>query len=778
MISYVGFDTETHRIGPEAVAPKIICLTLAAEHPHFRGLYTHADGNLSTVLANLFLPDPNPEEESIHLIGHNTKYDLAVIAAEQPDLIPLIFDALEDGRIHDTFVREKLLNLASDGQLDKRTNPDGSTEKIRHDLASLVFRYLAKDISATKGKDGWRLRYNELENIPTAQWPVEARDYPLDDAILPVQVFHAQEKRRQEIISRKNIDPFTCETFRVCTSFVLQLMTCYGSMVDPQEYYKIKAMLEEELRPEKMNLLLKEGIWVPGSDPQPYANGAQTHTENCPRKTGVKMLIDGKMVKAKKCNCPVKMTSATKESISKVKLTSYVEQLAKRNPEVELKRTAKTEMFPEGQVSIDAEFLEDYYHLDPVLEQYKHRQDLQKLVTTELPRMTIEVADANSPTGKKAVPARIVHPCYDILKSTGRTSSFADKLFPSYNCQNVDPRARGMIIPRPGWLLYSCDYSAMELVSLAIKCRSLFGYSVLADNFAKGIDPHAYLGSKIAYATDNTFAASCNSDPYDTFIKLKAGTDEQKEFFKHYRKLAKPTGLGYPGGLGAKTFVKYAKATYDVIISVETATQLQDIWHATYPEMKDYFRYVNTECVDPFNGPIIKKVEGKDGLPTERKSNLYHYTSPMGLYRAGADYCACANGIGLQTPSADGALMALYVVGRECYDPSLQSCMYGTQRPTKFVHDEIIGEVVDDQSPVWKGSIPPGTTQGAMNRLGIVMGSEWNRVMDSLVPEGQSVKIKAQPVLMRRWNKDAEAVFDKDGRLIPWEPKAAERKAA
>ena len=42
--------------------------------------------------------------------------------------------------------------------------------------------------------------------------------------------------------------------------------------------------------------------------------------------------------------------------------------------------------------------------------------------------------------------------------------------------------------------------------------------------------------------------------------------------------------------------------------------------------------------------------------------------------------------------------------------------------------------------------------------------------MKSVVPD---VAIKAEPALMRYWYKKAEPVFNDEGLLIPWEPKAA-----
>ena len=35
----------------------------------------------------------------------------------------------------------------------------------------------------------------------------------------------------------------------------------------------------------------------------------------------------------------------------------------------------------------------------------------------------------------------------------------------------------------------------------------------------------------------------------------------------------------------------------------------------------------------------------------------------------------------------------------------------------------------------------------------------------------EGVNIKAEPCLMLRWDKRAEAVFDKENKLVPWEPK-------
>ncbi len=598
----IGLDTETHLIGPDAVIPKLVCLTVA-EDAETCALAATADAAELAGLIEFAFPEAG-DAEAPRIVGQNIAFDLAVLCRYDPRLWPRVFAALEAGRIGDTKLREKLLNLASTGQIDTLTNPDGSKTKIAYGLDALVLKYLGLKIEKAKmdGKqvvgapDAWRLNYAALEGIPSAQWPEEARKYAIDDSILTKQVWLAQEDRRKAIMAERGIDPLAVEPFRVAVAFALHLATVEGIAVDAEQKKAIDALLAEELKPEKLALLVEAGILRPAVPPQPYANGAKDHRPDCTDK--------------KTCSCPVKMTGGVKESVNETRLKEYVLKLAKENSEIQLRYTAPSSRFPEGQLQTDAEFFEDYAHLDPVLEQYKHRQDLQKLVTTELPRMCWPDKD-----GVLQVAAR-VYPEYDSLKATGRTSSFAGKLFPSFNCQNVDPRARAAYIPDPGKLLFSVDFSAMELVSLAQTCLWLFKHSVLADKINAGIDPHAYLGAQLAYALDPDFRSTCDeadiSGPdaiYEAFASCKKSEmTEARDFFKHYRKFAKPTGLGYPGGLGAKTFVRYAKATYGVLVDEETAKQLREVWFATYPEMREYFNFINRECQDLLPQYVIQKI--------------------------------------------------------------------------------------------------------------------------------------------------------------------------
>lgn len=729
----IGFDTETHLIGPENLIPDIVCLTMSCvENSVLVAVADDYEGLAEDTPLNEAISDMLFDAE-VHKVAHNIAFDLPVILKHRFDLVTQMFDQIQQGLFHDTLIREKLLLLTTTGDLEYLQLPGGAKSKAKYSLADLVMFYFGVDISAGKsGDDAWRLNYSALAETPSKEWPEDAREYAISDAVWAEKVFWAQEERRQVVINEVGIDPFVTENFHVGVSVCLQIMASRGFMIDPVEKAKIEDMLNKELSPEKMNLLVEAGILVPGEDPQPYANGAKNHVEGCTDK--------------KNCDCPPKMRAAKKESINKKKLIAYVKKLAKAKPDkIKIVMTAPSSKFPEGQVSVNGEWLEDYAHFDPLLEQYQAREKLQALVTRYMPKM-------NNPDG---TPAKIVHTQYDVLKSTGRTSSFASDLYPSMGFQNMDVRCRSCFIPRPGYLLFSIDFGAMELCTAAQKCINLFGYSVLGNLINAGIDPHEYLGAQIAHATHDDFRAFLDGETepqrvYEAFHSIK---DDSKDFWKHFRTLAKPTGLGYPGGLGPATFCRYAKATFNVIVDEQQASDLRDLWRLVFPEMAEYLKWVGQQK-DTRNEPRI--FEDEDGKTVKR--DVFAYSTPFGMYRAGCDFCAAANGAALQSPAGEAAKLAVFNVNRACLDPSLGSILLPddkgiTLAPIAFVHDEIVGEVREDDL----------MSDRVMEAANIMV-----LAMREVTPD---VKPKAEPALMRRWNKAAETVYDDNGKVVVWEPK-------
>ena len=703
-MNYIAIDTETCLIEPGRLAPPLVCLTAAKRT---------ADGEIETYIfgvpddavgiARSILEDP----EHV-IVGQNIAYDLAVLAAECQDLMPLIWNALTSGRVLDLAVREKLLNISTSGSIDVRPMPDGTNQKLQYSLAALAKLHLGLDLSADKdAEDSWRLHYAQLRDVPAAQYPEEARRYALDDARTTLLVFEAQER----LVSREGFGRATVATqdFQTAVAFALHLATCWGLRIDLARRDEIAARLEAELVAEKMTHLISSGILRPGEAPRPIKNR--------------KPLADGSLP----------MTGGKAESINLKALAARVESVALKAG-IPIRFTKPSSKHPSGQISTESDFLEELAPFDAAIAEYVHRQAQMKMVQ-----------EVRKLTGSR------VYPNFNVLVESGRTSSYGSPrnkpaLYPSNNIQQQHPLLRAMYEADDGWLIGSCDYNALELVSLAQRCYTLFGQSKLRDLINSGRDPHTYLGARLAFELDADFRDACSSlnvyqpdDLYKLFASIEDHEDEEvRARFKHYRKFAKPVGLGYPGGLGPATFCALARATYEIEVDEDLAKRLKQIWLETYPEMVEFFRWVNRSCVDPDN--------------TDR----YAYTTPGGMYRAGATYCATCNGTALQSPAAEGAKLAVLNVQREMYDRTRESPLFGC-RTLAFIHDEILFTIPDDK---W--------AHERATRVAHIMVES----MSVVLPE---VKVKAAPALMKRWDKEATPVYGHDGRLGVWIPKEQTR---
>lgn len=739
----IGYDCETDLIGPENVGPPMVCATFAyrneANEVETFGAST-ADGDTLHELLTDFLTDPD-----VHLVGQSVAFDFLVAAHEWEDLVPLIFQAYEDERIHDLPCREKCLNLSTFGAIDLLPVPSGKAEKIKYGLADMVMSYLGIDLSEDKdADDAWRLRYGELRGVPFADYPEAASQYAIDDALYALLIFECQEERVEGVTGTGSL---ATAVFHAAVDFALKLITDAGFPIDPEEKDKVETWVSEELTPEKLAKLLSSGVLRPGESRRPYKS--KKERAKAAESLGVNVVdiedrvdFDDDEVAAMEA-AEVKLTKGEKQSINRAELIGIVEQTWKtldRDPV----RTDPSDLHPEGQISTASVVLQEIADHDPsgVLAEYQHRAALQKIVTTELPRMM------NHETGETA---RVVHPDFDVMKATSRTSSYGGNLYPSFNCQNVDPRVRNCYVPEDGHVLCSIDYSGIELVSAAQTQLDLFGHSALADIINAGVDVHAYLGAQLAYHLHDDFKATCvekdvktGTEVYEAFLACKTHDDPKvRAFFLHWRTFAKPTGLGYPGGLGDATFVTYAKGSYGVEVTQEQSKQLKAIWLATFPEYGDYFQWITQNCVDPVNhltDPDTGEIE-----------ECYAYSSPLGTYRAGCTFCQAANGRALQTPTAEGAKKAVFDVVRACFDETQKSILFSSQA-LAFIHDEMIMHFKDT----------PERHEKAFETAGIMVAS-----MQPFVPD---MTVKADPALMLRWDKRAETKYDADGRLDIWTP--------
>jgi len=744
---FVAIDTETDLIGPGNVIPKLICMTTATHTPDGeveRGIYGNGDEELEEVLRFLL------EDDEARLIFCNAGFDLAVLRRAFPHLTSALWAKAAAGHlITDVAIREQLHNLTTHGNLKKLYLPDGESISLEYSLAALAKSHLGVDLSALKDptiEDNWRLNYHTLDGMKAADYPEEAREYAMDDALYTLMIYDAQRAEwGPDTDTDEGYGSTRAEYFKSALSFALYLISARGMRTDPEEVAKLEEWIAAEMVPEKLELLFETGILRNPQPARPPLNASKKLNEVLDDVQWSKDLIatypftSEELAKCREAG--IRTTKAKPASKDTKVLHQWVIDLCEQH-DITVQYTDPSSKFPEGQVSTDGDVVAKLAPLCPVMEQFQHRQGLVQIADTEIPRLQ----------------APVVHFNYRPVVETYRTSSHGAQkgreLYPCTNGQNVNPRVRQAYVARPGHVLCSVDYSSLELCTLAQTCFDLFGQSVMMEMINRGVDLHSYLGAQIALHLEPDFAAAVKeiaSDPlkvYEAFVKLHDSDNEvwQEFYYKYRNKMSKPTGLGYPGGLGPQTFITFARG-YGLTVDLETAQQLREIWFDTYPEMKLYFEWISSNCQDPVN---VGEVDPDTGHRRQR----YAYTSPLGHYRSGCTFTQAANGAGMQTFAADGMGIAIFNAVRATDDPAVGSVLLGTHILNQ-IHDEMIGEWPDDE-------------------LSGVRAQELSDIMQECMEQVvKDVKIEAEPALMRRWYKKAEPVFV-DGELVPWEPKKRE----
>ena len=361
---------------------------------------------------------------------------------------------------------------------------------------------------------------------------------------------------------------------------------------------------------------------------------------------------------------------------------------------------------------------------DTLLESYAAAGASEKILSTYLPALKAP---------EKRYSARA-----NVLLETGRTSY--------EGLIQTMPRKGGVrecFVATPGYLLCSVDYAALELATLAQVALWTVGESEMAAAINAGRDLHSALASEMLSIT------------YDEFRgKLKAGDKKCKDF----RQAAKAANFGFPGGMGPARFVKAKRAEgfslctasgqFDVPCGhykqlnvprqgapftvcsncLEFAVFLKESWLRKWRELPAYFDWV--------------KHRGLKGDVLEH--------SPGTGYRRGGLYFSNAANHPFQHLASMGAKEALWRITEKAFCEPF-SALYGA-RPALFIHDEIICELPEEKS-----------SAAAKEQAETMVNA-----MRLYVPD---VKISAEPALMKRWYKEAEACYTESGELKAWEPK-------
>jgi len=367
-----------------------------------------------------------------------------------------------------------------------------------------------------------------------------------------------------------------------------------------------------------------------------------------------------------------------------------------------------------GGICCDKNVMEDIYGEDPVLDALADISVSKGILEKYVPVLT------NS--------FHIVHPNYDVLKKTGRTSSYGaakkEALEGERYSLNIQQLAREggvreCFVPRPGFLFLAIDYSYIELVALAYVTQQVLNLDQdalhLFNSIIAGKDPHLVTAATILNRT------------YDDLLEHKKDPE-----VKQARQMSKAANFGYPGGLGAATFRAFAKGTYGLVLSLSEAEKLKATWFKTYPEMRKYFEFI-AGLEDQQHGGFVVEQLGTDRV------------------RAQATFTSACNAW-FQGLVADGAKKAICAVSEWCYLDDSEAAF----APVAFIHDEIIFE------------IPEGWNSRDHSAMAEILSRIMIDAMSSFMP---GLPIKTECSLMRRWYKNAEPVYDAwNGNLTIWSP--------
>ena len=267
-----------------------------------------------------------------------------------------------------------------------------------------------------------------------------------------------------------------------------------------------------------------------------------------------------------------------------------------------------------GKVSSAERHIIEFAEKHPFFKEYLDFHALRKLQSTYLSKM-------------KGV--EILHPHFKTLVSTGRTSSFD----PNFQNFPRDQEVRECFIPRPRHSFLVADYATIELCTLAQTCITRFGKSRMAELINQGIDLHKWFAS----------------------VLLGKSPDEVTKLERTY---AKACNFGFPGGLGVKQFLAYAKFTYGISnLTYQQAKEFKSKWLEAFPEMKLY--------LDAAGQGFRSKITAE---------------TISGRIRAHCTYAQAKN-FPFQGLASDGGKLALYALIKAGY------------RVINYVHDEFVLEI-------------------------------------------------------------------------------------
>lgn len=670
-----------------------------------------------------YVVDPYHLSQFVHLhsdcvwVAHNARFDYWVVREQlersgtprtvgEWDLLP------EQGRLRDTMLLEFLYKLAT------TKKPEVLRMKGLDDLAREIGIHVDKK-QVWEGKDV-RTGFGAFLGLPVSSIPARYLDYAVLDTVATLAVFTELDWKVRHIC-KKNEHGYLTDALQVRADIALGAIGKRGVWLDQDHIPKVAERMWQEIQ---------------------------------------------NTIQFFKAHYPLVFDYYKKTGEVKLKPKTGLPGLKRNGVDTYLLRAVEEWKIPPENLHYTPKPGKDgkprlAQALDPWLEWAKGHPFVSRWAAYQ---QTIK----QNQFVRKLIGQEAMYADYRVCMVTGRTSCTGEG--GGVNIQQW-PRAtemRNMFIARPGHTLIICDYSAIELVTLAAVLMDRYGKSQLAEVLKKGVDPHAY-----------TAAMFTGVDPQE-FLEWKT---TRPDVFKRDRQNAKPINFGVPGGLGPRRLAGYASLEYGVDMSVDRAKELRKkLITEVYPELEQYlksYEHLNIAknlCVPweqvilafdpnyegfwysvqrivglmdgltmagkPYNKHTVKKVwdaleeldQGKipelSRLIASRKGSgaLRRYlfgeqvTTLTGRIREGADYGEARN-TPFQGLAADGAKIALW---------NLHKLGFQT---VAFIHDEVVVEVEEGR-----------VDSGVLSVERVMIES-----MQSVVGHGLPIKVETK--VSTKWTK-------------------------
>lgn len=521
-----AFDTETDLITRGRLAPHLACVSWDTGSE--RGI-VHVSEARDYVLRFL-----NGGEL---LVAFNAAFDMAVLCAQWPEMIPLVFEVYAADRVSDPMLREQLKDIA-EGTYKWGEDDDGDTVRLKYNLEEVAYRRCR--IKLEKGM--WQLRFGELIEVPMSFWPDEAKQYAVLDSHAAREVWLDQERENSE----READYFEDEFRQSRAAFWLHLMGCWGFHTSPAEVREFARRTQqnyERLRDE----LLASGIV---KERRTRKRDGTVEVSYVKKKAPVQALIVAEK-QAKGQQVPI--TKKAEQKLKALEEMQEREHVPARRASLE-RKIVKCQ----GSITTDKDVCSRADH--PLLKKYAELSHYEHMLKSDVP--LLQLGTEFPIQGKFG------------LANSGRTTSTVH--FGKGNVQNwsTSNGMRECVEPRPGMIFAIGDYSGFELRTWSQVCLWMLGQTRMGQMLNQGLDPHLEMASKILHISYEEAKADFEANP------------KGRVYFA--RQTGKVGDFGLPGGLGPPRLVEYGRKNYNVIIALDEAYDLKKFWLGAWPEAQLY----------------------------------------------------------------------------------------------------------------------------------------------------------------------------------------------